>query len=104
MASIIKGGGLYQHSVGEFFLLYGRFIEKYDLKDDKQIKAKMKALINEDGAYLKPYVRRGKSSPLPLPFAVRQTLAHPSPGNWLEKGELETSIDLLRSWVDTGSP
>ena len=103
LTSIIKGEGLYEHNIGEFFLLYGRFQEKYQLATESQAKTKMEALMNGDETYLKPYVERDETSPVPLPWAVRQTLAHRSPGNQLdaEGKELRTSIDLLRSWVDT---
>ena len=106
LTSIIKGEGLYQHNIGEFFLLYGRFQEKYQLATESQARTKMEALMNGGETYLKRYVERDKPNIVPLPWAVRQTLAHRSPENQLdaEGKELRTSIDLLRSWVDTGSP
>ena len=105
LTSIIKGDGLYEHNIGEFFLLYGRFQEKHQLATESQARIKMEALMNGCETYLKPYVERGKPSLVPLPWAVRQTLAHHSPGNRLdaEGKELRASIDILRSWVDTES-
>ncbi len=38
LKSIIEGKGLYEHNIGEFFLLYGRFQEKYQLSTEKQTK------------------------------------------------------------------
>lgn len=105
LKSIIEGKGLYEYNIGEFFLQYGRFQEKYHLDTEAKAKAKMESLMNGDQEYLKPYVERGKSNLVPLPWAVRQTLAHRSPGNQLDLAgkELGTSIDLLRSWVDAES-
>ena len=76
LRSIIDGEGLYEYSIGEFFQLYGRFEEKYQLKKEWQTKAKMESLINGDPRFLKPHVNRDKWSDHPLPFAVRNILAH----------------------------
>ena len=103
LTAIIKGSGLYEHSIGEFFLLYGQFEGKYDTRDS-QTKAKMEDLVNGDERYLKPYVAWGKQSLVPLPYAVRNILAHAAqnPNQIDAEGrELRISIDLLRSWVDT---
>ena len=105
LGSIIEGKGLYKYSVGEFFELYGQFEGKHKLKNEKQTKAKMTALINGDMKYLKSIKARDNSGKLelhPLPFAVRNILAHSGrTSNRLDrKGvELETSIELLLSWV-----
>ena len=104
LRSIIDGEGLYEYRIGEFFQLYGRFEEKYQLKKEWQTKAKMESLINGDPRFLKPYVNRDRWSDHPLPFAVRNTIAHfgNNPRNVLDpKGnDLRTSIELLRSWVN----
>ena len=62
----------------------------------------MKALVEGDKKYLKCYRERGKTCLYPLPYAVRNILAHSgNKSNTLdpEGKELQLSIELLRSWV-----
>ena len=102
LKSIIEGKGLYAHSIGEFFQLYGKFEGKYQLTNGTDTKDKMESLVNGDARYLKPYKVYGKSLPYPLPYAVRNILAHTGQNpNTLdgEGKELRTSVELLRSWV-----
>ena len=102
LGSIIEGKGLYEHSIGEFFELYGRFKEKYQLKKGSDTKDKMASLVKGDKRYLKQYKDRGKCYSVPMPYAVRNILAHAgtNPNTLdLEGKEIRTSIDLLRSWV-----
>ncbi len=102
LKSIIEGKGLYAHSIGEFFQLYGKFEGKYHLTNGTDTKDKMESLVNGDARYLKPYKVYGKSHPYPLPYAVRNILAHTgqNPNTLDTEGkELRTSIELLRSWV-----
>ena len=102
LASIIEGKGLYEYSIGEFFQLYGKFEGKYQLTRGRDTKTKMEALINGDERYLKPYTEHGEESLLPLPYAVRNILAHTgsNPNTLDPRGsELRTAIELLRSWV-----
>ena len=102
LASIIEGRGLYEHGIGEFFLLYGKFEQKYRLGKGKDTRAKMLNLINGDTRYLKPYTERGKTRMDPLPHAVRNILSHVGNNpNTLdtEGNDLRTSIELLRSWI-----
>ena len=102
MASIIEGKGLYEYSIGEFFQLYGKFEGKYQLAEGNETRAKMEALVNGDRRYLKSYQGRGKPVLFPLPYAVRNILAHAghNPNTLdMEGKELRTSIELLRSWV-----
>ena len=102
LRSIIEGKSLYEHSIGEFFQLYGKFEGKYHLTNGTDTKDKMESLVNGDARYLKPYKVYGKSHPYPLPYAVRNILAHTgqNPNTLDTEGkELRTSIELLRSWV-----
>ena len=102
LRSIIEGRGLYEHSIGEFFQLYGRFEGTYQLTRGSETRAKMDTLVNGDERYLKPYQERGESRLYPLPYAVRNILAHTGHNpNTLdpEGNELRTSVELLRSWV-----
>ena len=100
LASIIKGKGLYEHSIGEFLQLYGTFEGR--LTKEKDTRATMETLVNGDKRYLKPYQERGTSRLDPLPYAVRNILAHSghNPNTLDPEGtDLRTSIELLRSWV-----
>ena len=101
--AIIEGNGLYEYSLGEFFQLYGQFEGKYQLTKGSETKVKMEALLKGEKKYLKPYKDRGKTLLYPLPYAVRNILAHSGQNtNKLDQNgrELRTSIELLRSWVN----
>ena len=103
LGSIIEGKGLYEHSVGQFFELYGRFEGKYQLKRPRDTRDKMASLVNGDKRYLVRYKEYGKSVSVPMPWAVRNILAHAgSNPNKLDpnRDEIRTSIGLLRSWTD----
>ena len=102
LASIIEGKGLYEHNIGEFFQLYGKFEGIYQTQRTKT-KTAMEALVNGDNRYLKLYREGIKCNPHPLPYAVRNILAHTghNPNTLDHEGkELEISIELLRSWTD----
>ena len=105
MRSVIEGKGLYEHSIGEFFQLYGRFEEKYQLTSGKDTRAKMEFLVNGDKRYQKPYKEYGNWHSYPLPYAVRNILVHAgnNPNTLDPEGEdLRTALELLRSWVTPG--
>ena len=102
LRSVINGERLYEFSIGEFFQLYGQFEGKYGTRN-KGTKAKMADLVNGDQRFLKPYLNRNGWSDHPLPYAVRNYLAHSGHNsNQLDRegNELRTSIELLRSWVN----
>ena len=104
LASIIEGKGLYEYNIGEFFQLYGKFEELHQTQRTKT-KTAMEALVNGDNRYLKLYREGSKCNPHPLPYAVRNILAHTghNPNTLDHEGkELKRSIELLRSW--TASP
>ena len=101
LAAIIEGRGLYEHGIGEFFLLYGQFEQKHHISG-KKTQAKMKQLINGDSQYMKPYKEHGKEMMVPLPYAVRNILSHSGTNpNTLDPNgkDLSKSIELLRTWV-----
>ena len=100
LKSIIEGTGLYEYGIGEFFLLCGKFEQKYQLGNQESTRAKMLELVKGDKQCLRPYINRGKTRLEPLPLAVRNILSHAGNNpNKFEPGELRASIDLLRSWV-----
>lgn len=101
LKSIIEGTGLYEHGIGEFFVMYGKFEQKYQLGKQETTRAKMLELINGDKQHLRPYTGRRKTCLEPLPLAVRNILSHAGNNpNKLEPDDLRASIDLLRSWVN----
>lgn len=104
LTAVIEGRGLYEYGIGEFFLLYGKFEQKHQTTG-QQTRTKMEALVKGDTKYLKSYKEYGKERLDPLPYAVRNILAHTgtNPNVLDQEGkELRTSIDLLRSWVNPG--
>ena len=101
LAAIIEGRGLYEHGIGEFFLLYGQFEQKHRTSR-KTTRAEMMALVKGDPKYMKRYKERGKETLEPLPYAVRNILSHVgmNPNTLDPDGdELTKSIELLRIWV-----
>lgn len=101
LATIIEGRGLYEHGIGEFFLLYGKFEQKHRTSGSKT-RDKMMRLVKGDPQRMKPYTERGKQTMEPLPYAVRNILAHTGTNpNTLDQdgNDLKTSIELLRGWV-----
>ena len=105
LTSVIEGKGLYEHNIGEFFLLYGAFEQKHRFFDGKETRKKMMELMQGGEKFLKPYKdqRSGEVySNNPLPYSVRNILAHANPSNILDQDgeELKTSIKLLKSWLE----
>ncbi len=101
LASVIKEESLYKHSYGEFFELYGKFEQKYGLKGPGTRK-KMEKLTDGKPEWSKEYFDGGRKKLYPLPYAVRQILAHQGQNpNKLDKNnkDIETSISLLNRWV-----
>ena len=99
LVSVIEEKGLYEDNIGEFFLLYGRFEQKYGVSKGKT-GTKMKELIGGKEEFLKRNKRGVKD---PLPYAVRNFLAHVGTNpNTLDRDgeELRTSIKLLKSWLE----
>ncbi len=103
LASVIEGKGLYEHGIGEFFLLYGKFEQKHGTQG-LNTKALMEKLIGGDGRYMRDYIDRSKSktSPHPLPYTVRNILSHSgrNPNTLDQDGnDLKASIELLKLWT-----
>ncbi len=102
LVSVIEEKGLYEHNIGEFFLLYGRFEQKYGVFAGTETRKKMYKLIQGEIKFLKLYKERGKENLVPLPYAVRNILTHVNNSNTLDREgkELGASIKLLKSWLE----
>ena len=100
MKSIIEEKGIYEYNIGEFFLFYGRFEQRYGLSKGKQTMEKMLELIGGEEKSLKVYVEHKKTLQYPLPYAVRNILSHIGNNpNSLTAEELRDSVNLLKKWV-----
>ena len=100
LGAAIKGEGLYKYSMGEFFLLYGRFEQKYEVRKGPEVEARMNDLLQGNEQGLKDYVQGGKTKRVPLPYAVRNILAHVGRNpNQVTVEELRVAVELLKSWV-----
>ena len=99
LKSIIENGGVYEYNIGEFLELYGKFVQKYNLEEGTPVRKKMAELISGDAKYLRSYVHFSKMQTVPLPYAIRNIIAHKNNPNKFEESELQTAISLLRSWL-----
>ena len=92
---------MYQHNIGEFFLLYGQFEQQYGVFKGDPTRKKMEELIQGDKKFLKSYKGGGKEKLVPLPYAVRNILSHSKHPNTLdpEGKDSKNSIKLLKSWL-----
>lgn len=101
LSNIVQEHGLFEHSIGEFFLLYGRFEQRYGASKGTRALQVMKELVGGDAKYLKDYRYRGRLERVPLPYAVRNILAHKNNTNQLDSrgDDIRISIDLLKEWV-----
>lgn len=101
LSTIIEGRSLYEHNIGEFFLLYGRFEQKHKTSG-RGTAAKMKELIKDESEYKKGYInKKNEQEKVPLPFAIRNIYAHKGTDeNNTTEDELKKSIKMLNSWVE----
>lgn len=102
LGSIIEGRGLYEYSIGEFLQLYGQFEGKYRLTNSNQTRLRMESLVQGNRDHQKYYLQFGRWKLYPLPYAVRNILAHAGTNpNTLDRdgSEIQKSIDLLRAWI-----
>ena len=106
LATAIQGHGTYKDSVLEFFSYYGEFLGTFKLGNQRQdkVEAKMNELMSNGERCMKSYFYPGDGNPvnLPLPLAVRNTIAHSENKRNsldLEGKELRKSIELLKSWL-----
>ena len=99
LKAVINGTGLFEHGVGEFWLLYGRFEKQYDVSKNKETRKKMMEFIKDRKEHLVKYKERGLLLLVPLPYAVRNVLGHGKNTNRIKEGDIQSSIDLLRAWI-----
>ena len=99
LKAVINETGLFEHSVGEFWLLYGRFEKKYDVSKNKETREKMMEHIKDRKTHLVKYKERGLPMLVPLPYAVRNVLGHGKNTNKIKEGDIKSSIDLLKAWI-----
>ena len=52
LKAIIEGRGLYEYSIGEFFLLYGKFEQKHNTQGWRT-REKMEELVGGDNQHMK---------------------------------------------------
>ena len=100
LGAALEGKGLFEHNIGEFFLLYGRFEQMYGVAKGSEARAKMVELLQGDTGNFKAYRERGKERSGPLPYVVRNVLSHigNSPTT-VTREELHQAVDLLKGWT-----
>ena len=69
LKAIIEGRGLYEYSIGEFFLLYGKFEQKHNTQG-RRTREKMEELVGGDNQHMKSYIDHGNTQVAPLPYVV----------------------------------
>lgn len=104
LGAALEGKGLFEHNIGEFFLLYGRFEQMYRVAKGSEARTKMVELLQGDTAKFKAYHERGHERSGPLPYVVRNVLSHigNSPTT-VTRDELHEAVDLLKRWT-SGQP
>lgn len=104
LGAALEGKGLFEHNIGEFFLLYGRFEQMHGVAKGAEVRAKMAELLKGDTGSFKAYRERGKDRSGPLPYVVRNVLSHigNSPTT-VTREELHQAVELLKRWT-SGRP
>lgn len=101
LSALIEGKGLFEYNIGEFFLLYGRFEGSIG---PENLISEMESLVGDDDGCRRPIRERGVMKFRPLPYVIRQTLAHFGSGNpnWkkVSRDDVKQSVDLLKKWLN----
>ena len=98
LRSVLEENPLPMHSVGEFFILYGRFQQEYGLSLSERTKNKMEELMKEGEVHRKEYEEDGQNKTGPLPYVVRNILAHlGTNNNILLVNELDRAKNLEKN-------
>ena len=56
LGAALEGKGLFEHNIGEFFLLYGRFEQMYGVAKGSEARTKMVELLQRDTDNFKAYL------------------------------------------------
>ena len=98
LRSVLEENPLPKHSIGEFFILYGRFQQEYRLSTSKGTKNKMEELMKRGEVHRKDYEEDGQNKTGPLPYVVRNILAHlGTNNNILLVNELDRAKNLEKN-------
>ena len=104
LGAALEGKGLFEHNIGEFFLLYGRFEQSFGVTKGAEARTKMVEPLQGNTAKFKAYHERGHERSGPLLYVVRNVLSHI--GNnptTVTRDELHEAVDLLKRWT-SGQP
>ena len=85
-------------SVGKLFEMYGRFQEKFGVFKDEEVYSKMRDLVGDEERDLIDYPRNRKTTKVPIPYAVRNALAHPNIPIDLTEEQIQLALELLNTW------
>lgn len=100
LRSVLEENPLPMHSIGEFFILYGRFEQKYGLSTSRRTKNKMEELMKGGEVHRKEYEEDGQNKTAPLPYFARNFLAHiGTDKNRLLVEELDLAKKMLAAWL-----
>ena len=100
LKSVLEEEPLPMHSIGEFFILYGRFEQKYELSTSKETRNKMEELMKGGEVHRKEYKEDGQNKTAPLPYFARNFLAHlGTDKNKLPVKELDLAKKMLAAWL-----
>ena len=100
LRSVLEEEALPMYSIGEFFILYGRFQQEYGLSTSKETKNKMEELMKGGEVHRKEYKEDGENKTAPLPYFARNFLAHlGTDKNKLPPEELDLAKKMLAAWL-----
>lgn len=119
LGAVLEEKGLAQYSIGEFWLLYGKFEERTKNepgKTDDKIRKRLEESGRTDETNTKFYKLKKDvipetneiiEKPQPLPYVVRNILGHigtDKAGNTLNSDELKNAIQLLNELLAPPTP
>lgn len=100
LRSVLEENPLPMHSIGEFFILYGRFQQEYGLSTSERTKNKMEELMKGGEVHRKEYEEDGQNKTAPLPYFARNFLAHlGTDKNKFLPEELDRAKEMLAAWL-----
>jgi len=107
--SSIQGEPPVFHWVGEFFQTYGIFQAKFAVFKTRETRSKLDDLLQthdySEDAWYDDYEDGRKENPeperVPLPFAVRNVLAHPDHKSKVTYAQISRATEILAELVQT---